>query len=110
MQLGLLMLELIRQRSAQIYGAQLGAQHSRLTGASAKRQKRLRMWLPAVSGGLLNRRDPKIETLRTLALFSGLSRRKLTKVAEIVDSVELPRGLHVRPRGGRSPRVLRHCR
>jgi CRP/FNR family transcriptional regulator, cyclic AMP receptor protein len=92
MQLGLLMLELTRQRSAQVYGARPVVQHSRLSGASAKRQKRSGRWLPRVSGGFFDRRDAKVETLRTLALFSGLSRRKLKKVAEIVDSVELPAG------------------
>ncbi len=85
MQLGLLMLELTRQRSAQVYGT-----HPDRPTERRQPRRRARLLWAAVTGA--SRRDPKVEALRDLALFSGLSRRELAKVAKLVDRVDLPAG------------------
>ncbi len=93
MQLGLVMLELTRQRSAHVYGASTDR-------STKRRQPQQPAWLlwAAVTGA--TRRDPKVEALRELALFSGLSRRELTKVAKLVDRIDLPAGYTFIREGG----------
>jgi hypothetical protein len=110
-QFGLLLLELTRQRSAQRYGTPErsawldgGSQYPplRLDWYEAARTERLhgqtqqrataRSRFARAVADLFTRRDSKIETLRRLGIFSGLSDRELRRVAMFVDSVDLPAG------------------
>ncbi len=108
-QFGLLALELTRQRSAQVHGARPraswvdgGSQFPpmRFDAYEAARAERLRGYrgqeqtapsrLSRVVGAFRDRRDGKIESLRGLGIFSGLSNRELKEVAQLVETVELP--------------------
>jgi CRP/FNR family transcriptional regulator, cyclic AMP receptor protein len=110
-QFGLLLLELTRQRSAQRYGTSEpspwldgGSQYPplRLHGYESacaaclreqnERNASVRSRAGRAVAALLTRRDSKIETLRRLAIFSGLSDRELKSVAKFVDNVDLPAG------------------
>lgn len=120
MQPGLLLFELTRQRSAQLYGTQRrdngqdggspypplrfaayeAARAERLRGQK-ERKPTVRARLARTVGALFNRRDSKIEELRRLGIFSGLSNRELARVAMFVDSVDLPAGYTVIREGER---------
>jgi hypothetical protein len=111
MQLGLLLFELTRQRSAQLndtrernswldggsqypplrFDSYEAARAERLRGQT-EQEPRARARSLRTVGGFFNRRDVKIERLRRLAIFSGLSNRELAKVARLVDTVDLPAG------------------
>jgi CRP-like cAMP-binding protein len=102
-QFGLLALELTRQRSAHRYvtGARDGSPLPtlQLDEYELARQERLRAVEPQrtaptlrsrLAGSWRRRPDEKVETLRHLAIFSGLSHRDLQAVARLVDVVEVP--------------------
>ena len=110
-QFGLVLLELTRQRSAHRYGTPErsrwmdgGSQYPpmRLDWYDAARAERLsrpmvrsatpRPRMAHRVAAYISRRDSKIEALRRLAIFSGLSDRELKSVASYVDSVDLPAG------------------
>ena len=120
MHVGLFLLEVTRQRSAQLNGtSQRGNRVDggllypplRFDSYEAARAERIRGQqdqTPALRARLLKtlgtfsrRRDAKIDQLRRLAIFSGLSKRELKRVAMFVDSVDLPAG-HTLMRQGES--------
>src|SRR5689334_3512664 len=89
-QFGLVALELTRQRSAQQYGP--GARERRIdVGGNAYEPTGPARW-SRLAAAFRSRRDAKVESLRRLAIFSGLSDRDLKEVARLVDTVDLPAG------------------